>query len=535
MDRRDFITLATAGATSTALAAIGTTRVWARTERDAAAFRPELVHGRDFVNLSGAEAVIAGYPLSWWDKRYGLPLHVHYGPVIQGNLKAFRDVFKRRYPKAEIRFAAKANPHPSVFRLVVEAGEGIDVASEFEAEGALAAGADPRHLDANGNAKSEAFLRMAIAKDMLIISDSLQELALIAQLAKPVAARPRVMQRLSGFTLGSVTAAGTFTAGPWTKFGLNIKEIGQLFTLLDREPHLDFQGFHVHIGSPIATLEPYRIVAGKMIEFSKALVQRGRPCKMLNLGGGYPFNYLNEQQWNEQLARIRTGHKAARKGDPSKLWAWHDAVGGFQEETTGKVDLARWTGAQFYSEHPKEKMIEDLLAGSVQVDGKRVPFVQALRDLGEPTLVIEPGRSLCEDSGVTLTRVAHVKRLSGLHDVVMIEAGVVSFADALDHTIPMNRWSLASRLDQRSTERFAGFIAGHLCFTGDMPSRYKVELPRRPERGDVLLTWDTGAYGPHFYAANTNAFPRPARVLVQQDGSIEFIKARDTLEQIYST
>jgi hypothetical protein len=68
-----------------------------------------------------------------------------------------------------------------------------------------------------------------------------------------------------------------------------------------------------------------------------------------------------------------------------------------------------------------------------------------------------------------------------------------------------------------------------------MPSRYKVELARKPERGDVLLTWDTGAYGPHFYAANTNAFPRPARVIVQRNGTIEYIKLRDTVDQVYST
>lgn len=67
-----------------------------------------------------------------------------------------------------------------------------------------------------------------------------------------------------------------------------------------------------------------------------------------------------------------------------------------------------------------------------------------------------------------------------------------------------------------------------------MPSRYKIQFQRKPERGDVLLTLDTGAYSPHFYVANTNAFPRPPRVLVQEDGSVEYLKKRDTFEEIYS-
>jgi diaminopimelate decarboxylase len=158
---------------------------------------------------------------------------------------------------------------------------------------------------------------------------------------------------------------------------------------------------------------------------------------------------------------------------------------------------------------------------------------KALQTLGEPTLVIEPGRSIAEDSGITLSRVGQVKKVDGIHDLVALEAGVVSFADAMEHEVPMNRWSLATGLKQ-APEPFNAFIAGQLCFTGDMPSRYKIPLFRRPARGDVLLTHDTGAYDPQFYAANTNAFPRPARVLVLEDGSIEFIKKRDTLEEIYS-
>lgn len=534
MDRRNFIVFA-AGASSIALAGLDSSRVWARARQDEKAFRPDLLSGRQFVDLAGTEAVVAGYPLSWWERNYGLPLHVHYGPVIQDNVRAFRGVFKRRYPNAEIRFAAKANPHPAVFRLVIDAGEGVDVASEFEAEGALRAGADPRRLDANGNAKSDDFIRMAVGRDMLIISDSLQELELIGQVAEDMRVRPRVMQRLSGFSLGNVTAAGSFTAGSWTKFGLNVADIGELFAFLARKPPLDFQGFHVHIGSPIATLEPYRIVAGKLVELSQDLMRRGYPCRTLNLGGGYPVNYLSREQWNTLLAKIRRGHEAARRGDPSRLWVWHDAVGGFQDETTGEIDLNHWTGAQFYSDHPKEKMIDDLLAGAIRVRGREIPFVRALEELGSPTLVIEPGRSLAEDSGVTLARVGHVKRVAGLQDLVMLEAGVVNYADALDFTIPANRWSLASGLRRPTPGPFSAFVAGHLCFTGDMPSRYKVELARKPERGDVLLTWDTGAYGPHFYAANTNAFPRPARVIVQRNGTIEYIKLRDTVDQVYST
>ena len=533
MDRRTFIKLTCAAGFSGSL--LSGEQVWAKAGKDEIAFQPDALSGRNFIKIPGPEAVIAGYPLSWWDKNFGVPLHIHSGPAIQANVKAFRDVFKAHYPKAEIRFAAKANPHPTVFRLISEAGEGVDAASEYEAEGAFLANVSPTHMDANGNAKSEKFLRMAIGRNMLIISDSPEEFELIGQLAKEMSATPRVMQRLSGFSLGNITQASSFTAGSWTKFGLNIKFFNDFLPLLDTHPHLDFQGFHVHIGSPIATLEPYQIVAGKMIEFSQALAQRGRKCRMLNLGGGYPVNYLDKERWAWMLTRIREGYKAAKSGSPAKLWTWDNSASGFQDELTGEIDLSQWTGESFYSDYPKEKMVDALLTGNVAVNGKTLSFAQALRDLGEPTLVIEPGRSITEDSGVTLARVGQLKKVDGIHDLVALEIGVVNIGDALEHpTIPMNRWSLATDCERKDPEPFDTFIAGHLCFTGDMPSRYKIQLPRKPRRGDVLMKWDTGAYDPHFYAANTNAFPRPARVIVLADGSVEFLKKRDTLEDIYS-
>lgn len=532
MDRRDFIKLTATGAAYTTVAMLGARNAIA-SPPDHGTFNPESLANGQFINMDGDEAVICGYPVSWWDKHYGLPLHVHYGPQIKSNARAFRRVFNERYPKGEIRFAAKANPHPAVFRLVVDEDEGIDVASPNEAKGALMAGADPRHLDVNGNAKTDDFIRMAIAKDMVIISDSMEEFALIGRLAREDNRKPRVLQRLSGFSMTNVTAAGSFTCGVWTKFGLNIKDIDAFFVMLDKHPHVDFQGFHVHIGSPIATLEPYQTVAAKLVEFSMALKERGRPCKMLNLGGGYPVNYVDKAQWGEILDRIKTGYQSYNT-DPSKLWVWENGAGGFRDELTGKLDFDNWTGERFYSDYPKEKMLEAILTSDIRVNGKSMRFDKALMALGEPTLVIEPGRSLAEDSGVTLSRVGHVKKIDGIHDLVALEAGVVSFGDALEHEVPMNRWALATGLKTKAAEPFNAFIAGQLCFTGDMPSRYKLGFARKPERGDVLLTHDTGAYDPQFYAANTNAFARPARVLVLADGSVEFIKTRDTLEEIYS-
>ncbi|MDZ7578053.1 MAG: alanine racemase [Candidatus Nanopelagicales bacterium] len=534
LDRRQFLKAAGIGMASVPLLTSGCSPARRPTSGDASVFNREAAAARNTTAPIGGDLVVAGYPVSWWVDHFGLPLHVHYGPRIRENAAAFINVFARHYPKGEVRFAAKANAHPTVFKYVRESGAGIDVASDNEAQCALLAGIDTKFMDVNGNTKSDELIQLALAKGMVLIADSPEEFELIAGLARQAGTTPRVLMRLSGFDIPLVTDAAAFTAGSWTKFGMNVHEVKAFVSRLGAYPEIDFQGFHAHIGSQISTIEPYRKVAGRMIEASRTLIAAGHPCKMLNMGGGFPVNYVDKKQWNQILNRIRRGYLAAKKGDTSHLWAWDNNMVGFRDETTGQLHLDTWTGEGYYSEHPKENMVEALLTSNVPVGGKSMPFAKALREIGEPILVIEPGRSIPEDAGVTLTRVGHVKRVLNKHNLVAIEAGVVSFAEALAVTIPMNRWELATDVDRRDPSPFTGFIAGQLCFSGDMPSRYKIELPRRPARGDILLTHDTGAYSPQFYAASTNYFPRPSRVIVDDVGQIEFIKTRDTFDEVFS-
>ena len=497
INRRSFFRLGAVGAALSSLAGINqgktanfripTRRTLQRRKADPSSFRSSSIKGYEFIDLSGDEAVVCGYPLSWWDNQYELPIHLHFALRIRKNVRDFQSVFKTYYPKGEIRFAAKANPHPAIFKVVVSEGEGIDAASAFEVDGALLAGVDPRFVDVNGNAKTNELIRLAISRDMVLISDSIPELRLINHYAREQSRRPRVLQRLSGFPISGVTSPSSFTCGKWTKFGMDISEMSLLMNEVTKSDNIDFQGFHVHIGSQIATLDPYQVVAAKLIDFTRALAERGKQCKMLNIGGGFPVNYVNKQQWEDILRLIQAGYKAYIQGDESKLWAWESNVGGFLDEGTCRPNFKNWQGHRFYSDYPKQVMLSALLQSELSINGRSVSFAKALKEIGEPTLVIEPGRALVEDCGVTLSRVGMVKRMAdGLHNLVALEAGIVNFGDALEE-VPMNRWQLASGLNNITKGPYDAFLAGHLCFTGDMPSKYKIRFDRELNRGDVLF------------------------------------------------
>lgn len=525
--RRGFIKYGVLGVGAAALLGSG-----ARMAAGAPVPAPDAGYG-GFVKPSGKEAYLADRSLAWWIDRFQLPLHIYSADVIARNVRAFRKVFQDLYPKGQVRFAAKACAHPEVFRIVLKEGAGIDVASYYETRCALTSGAPPEELDLNGNCKEDFLIARAVETNMLIVADSIEEFEIISGIAKQMGKSPRVIMRLSGFELGHVTAEAVFTAGKWTKFGASLDDIPQFLKTLDSHPHIRFLGFHTHIGSQITDLAPYLAVLGTMIELGHLLGETGRKCGIINIGGGFPISYVTKEEWNGFLERVRDGYAASQKGDLSRIFIWNNRTGGFERGSDGRIDTSHWNDDTFYSPYPKEKMVEAILKGTVKVRGKDVNTVLALKALGEPALVVEPGRSIVGDSAVTLARVSQVRKIGTWHNLMSLEMGVTNFGEALVY-MPVNRWEIINDHDRRDAEPFEAFAAGNLCFSGDMLTKYKVSLQRRPVRGDVILIHDTGSYGPQFFASNANSFPRPARVLVEADGKLTVMRRRDTYEDIFS-
>lgn len=536
LSRRSFVKLSAAGIAASTLSRPGSLfasveRMWA----DQKAFVPTSGAPEGLILQQDGSIRVCGYPVRWWEKQFGLPLCINYAPDIRQSLQDFKSVFQKHYPEGEIRYAAKANAHPTILSLVREEGAGADVASDNEARCALEAKIDPAHLDVNGNTKSDELIRLALAKGMLLVADSIEEFQKISQMAKGCSTKPRVLLRLSGYDLKNVTDEGVFTAGKWCKFGASIQELPHFYNLLPQHRHIDFLGFHTHIGSQISDVAPYLIVLGKLIEFSKTLNEKGGNCRMINIGGGFPVSYYpTRKEWEEALSRIRRGYDLAQKGDASKVWVWGGAPAMFMDPATGKIDLENWSGEESYSPYPQHHMLEAMLTGQVTVFGKKMNTVTALENLGRPDLVIEPGRSIVETSGVLLMKINGIRKVNGDHNMISVDAGCVNYDSALEKDFLMRRWMLTENPDRAKGNPFDAFLVGRLCFNSDIISRVKVRFERKPDLGEIVLARDCGAYAAHFYAANTNSFPRPSRVICYEDGSIAYIKKKDTYDDIFS-
>jgi diaminopimelate decarboxylase len=155
------------------------------------------------------------------------------------------------------------------------------------------------------------------------------------------------------------------------------------------------------------------------------------------------------------------------------------------------------------------------LCGVAEVFGKEV------------RVLVEPGRSLVGNAGVTAYRVGTVKEIPSIRTYVAVDGGMS------DNMRPM---LYGSRYEALIADRAAdpadspATIAGMHCESGDIIVREA--MLASPAVGDVLVTPATGAYG-YAMASNYNGVPRPP-VLFCRDGEARVVVRRETYEDLTS-
>ncbi len=155
--------------------------------------------------------------------------------------------------------------------------------------------------------------------------------------------------------------------------------------------------------------------------------------------------------------------------------------------------------------------------------------VEGIRRLFErvPRILIEPGRSLVGNAGVTIYRLGTVKEIPGVRTYVAVDGGM---SDNLRPMLYDARYEalIADRAgavpDRRAT------VAGMHCESGDVLVRDAMLAD--PTVGDVLVTPATGAYG-YAMANNYNGVPRPP-VIFCEGGRAELVVRRESWDDLMS-
>ena len=208
-------------------------------------------------------------------REFGTPAYVVAEDDLRRQARVFTDALARVHDgPGEVVFASKAFPCTAVLGVFAEEGLGCDVASGGELHLALRAGFDPGRLYLHGNAKSEAELQMALEAQVgTVVIDNEHD----ADRLEALGGGPRLLIRVVP-GVDADTHEHILTGQAGSKFGMAPDAARA------RADRIEVAGLHMHIGSQLHSLDPYRRAI--------AALARIADFEVYDLGGGLGVPYL---------------------------------------------------------------------------------------------------------------------------------------------------------------------------------------------------------------------------------------------------
>ena len=424
-----------------------------------------------YKNLSINEAghlTFAGYDTIELAKEYGTALMLVDEEMIRSRCRTYIEAMKNHLPAgSKPLYASKALSIKRIYEIMKEENMGIDVVSSGELYTAVKAGYPMENAFFHGNSKTDRDIRFAMEHGIgWFVCDNADELDAIDAEAARMGIRQKILLRLSP-GIDPHTHEKISTGRVDCKFGVAI-ETGQAEALILRaasRKNIDLRGYHCHIGSQIFDHAPFCDAAVIMLKFMAEIEKKhGIRADILNLGGGMAVPYV---------------------------------------ESDGTIDYAK----------------------NICAIGKLIDGVCAELGMAAPTILMEPGRSIVADAGITLYSVVSIKEIPGFKNFVAVDGGM---SDNPRYALYQSDYTVlpASRMNDASD--FVCTVAGCCCESGDLIQE-DVTLPKMC-RGDYLAVLTTGAYN-YSMASNYNRIPRPPVVMVSKDGPYIAVR-RETYDDL---
>ena len=198
------------------------------------------------------------------------------------------DEMLRHFPYARAYYAVKANPAPQVLTLLRDKGACFDIASTYELDKVLALGVTPDRISFGNTIKKAKDIRTFYQKGVrMFATDSEADLRNIAKAAPGSRIYARIL------TEGTLTADWPLSR----KFGCE-SDMAMDLLILARDLGLEPYGVSFHVGSQQREIGAWDAALGKVKVIFNRLWEEDRiKLKMINMGGGFPANYL--QRTNE--------------------------------------------------------------------------------------------------------------------------------------------------------------------------------------------------------------------------------------------
>lgn len=225
--------------------------------------------------------------------RFGTPLYVYSQHTLVDHFDKLTAAFAP--VNATICYSVKSCQNLAILRLLKNRGSGFDVVSGGELRRAVAVEADPARIAFAGVGKTDDEIRAGLEANIGWFNvESEQELENIGRIAADLSRVARVALRVNP-DVDPHTHVYTTTGKRETKFGIDLPLIEDVFARFAGRPGLNLSGIHLHLGSPVNTIEPYVQAIRRALELIERLGKTGYKIEALNIGGGFGAHYQGDE------------------------------------------------------------------------------------------------------------------------------------------------------------------------------------------------------------------------------------------------
>lgn len=410
----------------------------------------------------------AGVNVESLAKKYGTPLYLMDEDKIRENCRTYVDAMKKHFDgNAMPLYASKAASFKRMYEIVNDEGMGIDIVSIGEMYTALKAGMTLENAYFHSNNKTDADVDFAIKNGIgYFVVDNAEELAVIDKYANAYNTKQKILLRLTpGIDTHTYEAVNTGKVD--SKFGTAI-ETGQAEIITKHAlmfKNVDLAGFHCHIGSQVFDSDTFIRGAEIMLNFIADMkIRLGYVARELSLGGGYGVRYTESDPYINIYDNIRMVSEVIKN-----------------------------------------------ICNELHLD--------------IPKILMEPGRSIVADAGMTLYTVGTVKMIPGYKNYVSVDGGMT---DNPRFALYGSAYTVLLANKIREVANFECSVVGRCCESGDIIQE-NVMLPK-PVRGDIIAVCTTGAYN-YSMSSNYNRLPKPPVVMLKNKQDYVAVK-RETLDDI---
>jgi diaminopimelate decarboxylase len=194
---------------------------------------------------------------------------------------------------ALICYAIKANSNQAVIKTLGDLGAGMDVVSEGELRRARAAGVPADRIIFAGVGKTKVEMAYALGEGILGFNvESEPELEALSEVAASLGHTASIALRVNP-DVDAKTHAKIATGKAENKFGVPFDDAPRLYAKAAKLPGIAVAGIHMHIGSQITDLQPFRDAFTLMRELALRLRADGHDLRHLDIGGGLGVPYLS--------------------------------------------------------------------------------------------------------------------------------------------------------------------------------------------------------------------------------------------------